>query len=246
MFRIVLIAVALFATIANGATVRYEWLNEPAKQGGKNVTGWIEVQIDGDLMPAEDRISIDEITDWKIQLGDRVIRCPKDGSGNGVGMRNQNLGRNELRATPKGLFMVGEGGSFFELEQLGDGVAPYIPYQKIRKDGIGGNVRTGVGPKVRYYFAAGVQPHPWNQKYEFRSLTDNDQPDGFDGNAIQIGVNPRIVTSPEPDDPNPPSPVDPVDLDRRAKLRRLSHRLGILVAEVSEIKREIDSLATGR
>ena len=205
-------------------TVRYEWLDEPANQDGKHVVGWIDVQTEGDGLPAKDRISIDEIVDWEITFDGKTIRAPKDGKNNGVEMLNQNVGRNEMFATDKGLFLIGEVGSYFRLINYHDGVPPNQPSTAIMKAGIHGSS----GPLIAYRFYKFTPP--WKREYGFRSFTPNNEPMGFDGNAIQIGVRPQIDDGDDDDEGS-------------ADLAALVKRMDELIAELRAIQREIKEVA---
>ena len=204
-------------------TVRYEWLNEPGHQGGKDVVGWIDVQVEGVGVPAKDRISVDEILDWEITYDGKTISSPS--SGGGVEMVNHNFGRNELFATSDGLFLIGEVGAHFRLINYHEGDPPFQPSTFIMKAG----VHSRSGPTIAYKFSEFTPP--WHGKDAFSAFYRNNQPMGFDGNAIQIGTNPKLLS------------VDGSD-DGDAGVNRPAVQLADMIGQLQVIHRRVGRLLT--
>ena len=106
MFRLSLLIATLMAASLNAANVRYELINEPAKQDGKELSGHITVETSGSAVPARGFIGNEHILDWHIECdGQTISMATANRETKGVSMLNQGYG-NFLVATTDGLYEI--------------------------------------------------------------------------------------------------------------------------------------------
>jgi len=256
MFRATLLSL-LLATSLNAANVRYELLNEPAKQGGKDVIGYVVVRTSGSGLPARGFVSTDNILDWQVKCdGKTISMSTANRETKGVSMVNQGFGNN-LVATQHGLYLQGYGeypnGSWIEFENVIGGTPPYTETTKLKiqtrsvrnEQTVSGRRIVVWEDMIEKYFSSGRSPN-WNRS--FHSITPAVQMPLVYSNYVQIADNPTLVgevnpVPPTPVDPvTPPSPVDPEPVDPIADLQQLKAKRNQLIQELYYVQQLLKQL----
>lgn len=256
MFRLTLIAAMLCAAQLHAANVRYELLNDPAKQEGKEVAGHITVLTSGSGLPVRGFVSIDNILDWRVECDGKVISmATANRETKGVSMLNQGYGNN-LIANKDGLFLQGYGeypnGSWIEFENIVGGTPPYtesvafkINMRSIRNEHkVSGRKVTVHEDMIEKSFHFGKSPN-WTSA--FHTITPAPKMPLAYSNYIKIAGNPTIVEKVEPEpvrpiDP-PVTPVKPVvpEVDD-SEFYKVYQRISELEREIVNLRHRIQKL----
>jgi len=252
MRTLIFLSVSLLAATLNAATVRYELLNEPAKQGGKDVAGFVIVETSGSAVPARGFVPLGNIVDWQVECDGQVIAAATaNRETRGVSIWNQGYGNN-LVATPDGLYMqgYGESGSYIEFENIVGGTPPYtesVTYRiKTRSVGqkkeVSGRTVVVWEDMIERKFFSGQSP---NWTYGINTLTRPTVEPLKYANYIKIADRPSLVPRVVPTPPtpvNPPVVAPPAPVEPTGNLSQLKARRSQLILELYQVQNQIDSL----
>ena len=255
MFRLSLLIATLMAASLNAANVRYELINEPAKQDGKELSGHITVETSGSAVPARGFIGNEHILDWHIECdGQTISMATANRETKGVSMLNQGYG-NFLVATTDGLYLQGYGehpsGSWIEFENVTGGVGPYTETTKFKlqtrsiqsEEVISGRRVPVWEDMIERYFSSGKYPK-WNRS--FHSITIAPKMPLTYSNYVRIGENPTLVEDVKPQPPKPtpvdPKPVVPGPEPSTDEFYQVYARINELEREIVKLKNRIQNL----
>lgn len=248
MFRITLIAIALFATIANAATIRFDWVDGPKDTGNPPVTGYIDIQVRGPSIPAIAYPRVDDIVGYEINHGGHTITHTDPQSF--VSAKPVSAG--SFIITKGKLLLKGEVGSEIKFRKRMDSrQEPYARSLTVMKEGVyrkkdenGKTIPTADRYHVRYSVHLGDRKVA---EYEQSKTVKNSLPPlGYHG--VLVGTNARVIDDPvvpvpvpEPVDPVVPDPVVPVNPDD-TNVQQLRARRSALIRELWQVQQAIQSL----